>query len=46
MVNECEVERQGKQAWVEPRIVQLDVNETAALPGTGSDGGSADLSRS
>jgi hypothetical protein len=46
MTNECEVMGLGKEAWVEPRIVQLDVNETAHDPGTGADGGSADNSAS
>ena len=38
----------GKQAWVEPEIQQLNVSETAAASGTGSDGNMqyADCTRS
>lgn len=40
-----EIER-NKLAWVEPKVAQLDVSETAALPGDGTDGGAGDFARS
>ncbi len=39
MNTEFETQLAGKLAWVEPKVVQLDVNETAGVPGPGGDTG-------
>ncbi|MEI9991666.1 MAG: hypothetical protein WDM86_16685 [Rhizomicrobium sp.] len=36
----------NRLAWIEPKVEQLDVGETAMLPGTGADGGAGDNTRS